>query len=347
VGSRACGGRGVLTGARMLCETSGEDVLPPAVNPAWFGSPCRSGTLVPLWSAALALPSITLLPSRRGSPCRSGTLVPPSAVNRDPAQFARRSQLGAPLFVRRCSHRRAAGAGQCRTSAGGGRKEGRGTRSSAVRCPARSCPAFCEGARGVSGRRARPEDMRSLVGSALARRVLVNTGCAFRMDAEDLTVYGPQLDIVPAAVSAGILAGAALFRAKIDGAIAARQRAEQAVTALKLAKQARAIAMMTGGTIGEADGDLAQQEADAEALVRAAEAARTVSIGGLNLRVMVPLPLGSPAPGTDRPVASDKGEQPPSARTETPEWRRVALGIMIATVVLAQVGLLSLLATDP
>jgi hypothetical protein len=143
--------------------------------------------------------------------------------------------------------------------------------------------------------------MRLLVGSALARRALVNTGYAFRMDVEDLAaVYGPQLDVVPAAVSAGILAGAALFRAKIDAAIAARQRAEQAVAALNLAKQARAIAGLTGGTIGEADGDLAQQEADAEALVRAAEAARTVSIGSLgSVRVMLPLPLGSPAPGTD------------------------------------------------
>jgi len=190
--------------------------------------------------------------------------------------------------------------------------------------------------------------MRSLVGGALTRRAL--GACAFRMDVEDIVAYGPQLDVVPAAVSAGILVGAALFRAKIEYAIAARRRAEKAVAILKLAKQQQAIAKLTTGGTGEIVLDLAQQEAETEALVREAEAARSVSVGGLfNLRVMVPLPLGSPAPGTDRPAAAPgRGEQPQIARAETPEWRRVLLGIMIAAVVVAQVGLLSLLAlSDP
>ena len=129
--------------------------------------------------------------------------------------------------------------------------------------------------------------MRPLVG--LRRAACARCTGAVALEVEDAVAYGPQLDPLPAAVSVGILVGAFLFRRKIDSAIAARERADAARVELKRAR----VAILSG----EYTGDIAQQEREAEALARQAEDARTITIAGLNVRVMVPLPLGAPAPG--------------------------------------------------
>lgn len=170
-------------------------------------------------------------------------------------------------------------------------------------------------------------------------RAAAARGLATALEVEDAATFAPQLDPVPAAVSAGILVGAALFRRKVNGAIAARERSEEAAAALQRAR--------VGALSGEFDGDLALLEAEVKALALKAEDARTISIAGLNARVMVPLPLGSAAPGVvARP--SERERQPASqAGTTGAELRRILLALVLVAVVGAQLWLLMLMSADP
>jgi hypothetical protein len=158
--------------------------------------------------------------------------------------------------------------------------------------------------------------------------------------------FGAQLDPVPAAVSLFILLGAYAMRAKIDGASAARAQSEAAARALKAAR----VAAMSNTF----EGDIALLEADVAACARRAEEARTISLAGLNLRFMVPLPLGAPAPGVDlRPPARTptgrQGEsgQAPDRAANGATLRQVSLALVLGIVVLSQSWLLTLFATDP
>jgi len=145
--------------------------------------------------------------------------------------------------------------------------------------------------------------------------------------------YGPELDLEPAVASIGILVGAALLRLKINGAIAARERAEQAKRELQ-ASRVQALS-------GDADVDLSMSEAVVERLVQEAEEARTIRILGLPMRVMVPLPLGSPAPGNSRP------DGPGNVSRETGSLKKIITGVGLGMIVVAQLALFLLLATDP
>jgi hypothetical protein len=184
--------------------------------------------------------------------------------------------------------------------------------------------------------------MRPLVGSTARLRVAARAlARSPRMDLED-AAYGPQLDPVPAAVSIFILCGATLMRLKIDGAIAARVRSDEAALAVKQAR----VAMISGNY----DGDLDSLESEASALAAAAEEARTISIIGLSLRFMVPLPLGSPAPSSSSPSSAPRAPQrgePLDDASSGATMRRASLAFVLGLVVLAQASLLALFSMDP
>lgn len=159
--------------------------------------------------------------------------------------------------------------------------------------------------------------------------------------------FEPQLDAGAAVVASVILAGALAMRLKIDGAIAAREATEAARVELQAARVGA-----LDGSSGVGVDDVERLDARVRQLELDAERARTISLFGLGLRFMVPLPLGARAPGTQegeqRGAGRGGGARPElGGAVGSSRWPRGVVLAVLSAVMLMQLGLLALLATDP
>lgn len=169
---------------------------------------------------------------------------------------------------------------------------------------------------------------------------LPRQGLRLLAEGPDPSQLGARLDPLPAVTCATILLGALALRMKIQGAIAARDRAVDAKATL----DAYRVAALSGTAVE----DLQEREREVAALFEEAERARTLEVAGLRLRFMVPLPLGSSLGTAATAAPEGTGEnqrRAPRAGGGAPGGTLIA--VAVGAVLFMQLCLLALLATDP